>query len=64
VIAFLSGYMTLYPGDIISMGTALKASSGHGGAAVQNIDLSRPDTRVSVSIEGLGTLENSSLLVD
>lgn len=64
VIEFLSGYMTLYPGDIISMGTALKASAGSGGGAVQNINLSVSGTAVSVSIEGLGTLENTSLLVD
>lgn len=64
VVSFLSGYMTLLPGDIISMGTALKASGGGGGGAVQNINLSRPGTTVSVSIEALGTLENTSVLVD
>ena len=61
VIAFLSGYMTLLPGDIVSMGTALKASS-NGGSAVQNINLARSGTRVSVSIDRIGTLENTSLL--
>jgi 2-keto-4-pentenoate hydratase/2-oxohepta-3-ene-1,7-dioic acid hydratase in catechol pathway len=63
VIEFLSGYMTLLPGDIISMGTALKASS-NGGSAVQNINLAKSGTRVSVSIERIGTLENTSLLTD
>lgn len=63
VIEFLSGYMTLFAGDIISMGTALKASGG-GGGAVQNIDLTRPGTSVSVSIEAIGTLENTSRMVD
>jgi|SRR5579872_104608 len=62
VIAFLSGYMTLLPGDIISMGTALKASAGGGGGAVQNIKLEKPGTKVSISIERIGTLENTSLL--
>ena len=61
VIEFLSGYMTLLPGDIISMGTALKASS-NGGSAVQNINLAKSGTRVSVSRERIGTLENTSLL--
>jgi 2-keto-4-pentenoate hydratase/2-oxohepta-3-ene-1,7-dioic acid hydratase in catechol pathway len=62
VIAFLSRYMTLLPGDIISMGTALKASSD-GGSAVQNINLARSGTHVTVSIEHIGSLENTSLLV-
>lgn len=62
VIAFLTSYMTLLPGDIVSMGTALKASS-KGGGAVQNINLEKSGTKVSVSIERIGTLENTSLLV-
>jgi 2-keto-4-pentenoate hydratase/2-oxohepta-3-ene-1,7-dioic acid hydratase in catechol pathway len=62
VLSFLSGYMTLLPGDIISMGTALKAS-GSGAGAVQNINLAVPGTRVAVSIERIGTLENTSVLV-
>jgi len=61
VLSFLSRYMTLLPGDIISMGTALKASTGNG-RAVQNINLGQSNTRVSVSIEGIGTLENTSTL--
>jgi len=56
VIAFLTHYMTLLPGDIISMGTALKA--GGGGKAVQNIPLHEKGGPVTVSIEGIGTLEN------
>jgi 2-keto-4-pentenoate hydratase/2-oxohepta-3-ene-1,7-dioic acid hydratase in catechol pathway len=56
VIAFISRFMTLLPGDIISMGTALhKAPTG---SAVQNIDLNKLGGPVSVSIEGLGTLTN------
>lgn len=61
VISFLSGYMTLLPGDVISMGTALQASSS--GGAVQNIKLEKPGTKISISIERIGTLENTSLLV-
>jgi 2-keto-4-pentenoate hydratase/2-oxohepta-3-ene-1,7-dioic acid hydratase in catechol pathway len=54
VIEFASSYMTLFPGDVISMGTALKRSNG--GMAVQNLDLATLGGPVSVSIEGLGTL--------
>ena len=56
VIAFISRFMTLLPGDIISMGTALhKAPTG---GAVQNVDLNKLGGPVSVSIERLGTLTN------
>ena len=56
VIAFLSSYTTLLPGDIISMGTALKKSAK--GGAVQNVDLAKLGGPVSVSIEKIGTLLN------
>ena len=56
VVAFLSGYMTLLPGDIISMGTALNKAAR--GGAVQNIDLNKLGGPVSVTIEGIGTLTN------
>tara|TARA_R110002020_G_scaffold458434_1_gene675816 strand:+ start:8068 stop:9042 length:975 start_codon:yes stop_codon:yes gene_type:complete len=57
VLEFLSGYMTLEPGDIVSMGTAIKASAG--GGAVQNIDLQKLGGPVSVSIEKIGTLSSN-----
>jgi len=56
VIAFLSHYLTLWPGDIVSLGTALKKSAG--GSAVQNVNLNRFGGPIEVSIEGLGTLTN------
>jgi 2-keto-4-pentenoate hydratase/2-oxohepta-3-ene-1,7-dioic acid hydratase in catechol pathway len=56
VIAFISRFMTLLPGDIISMGTALQRAAT--GGAVQNVDLNKLGGPVSVSIEGLGTLTN------
>ena len=56
VLAFLSDYLTLWPGDIVSMGTALARSSG--GGAVQNIDLNKLGGPVTVSIERIGTLTN------
>jgi 2-keto-4-pentenoate hydratase/2-oxohepta-3-ene-1,7-dioic acid hydratase in catechol pathway len=55
VISFISGYITLEPGDIVSMGTALKAAAS-GGRAVQNVDLLRLGGPVSVTIEKIGTL--------
>ncbi len=56
-LAFISSYMTLSPGDVVSMGTALKKSAG--GGAVQNIDLNKLGGPVSVAIDGLGELTNS-----
>ena len=57
VIAFISEYMTLFPGDVISMGTALKRA-GEGGKAVQNVDLYKLGGPVSITIEGIGTLSS------
>jgi len=59
VIAFISSYMTLVPGDIISLGTALKASGAEGGGAVQNIDLNRLGGLVTVEIEQIGALTST-----
>jgi 2-keto-4-pentenoate hydratase/2-oxohepta-3-ene-1,7-dioic acid hydratase in catechol pathway len=56
VIEFLSSHLTLLPGDIVSMGTALKKSAQ--GGAVQNIDLNKLGGPVSVTIEKIGTLTN------
>jgi 2-keto-4-pentenoate hydratase/2-oxohepta-3-ene-1,7-dioic acid hydratase in catechol pathway len=56
VLAFLSHYLTLWPGDIVSLGTALKKSAG--GGAVQNVDLNRFGGPIEVSIDRLGTLVN------
>jgi 2-keto-4-pentenoate hydratase/2-oxohepta-3-ene-1,7-dioic acid hydratase in catechol pathway len=56
LLEFLSYYLTLLPGDIVSLGTALQKSA-HGGA-IQNVDLNRQGGPVSVSIEGIGTLTN------
>lgn len=57
VISYMSGYQTLEPGDIIAMGTALKASSS-GGGAVQNVNLTTLGGRIEVTISGIGTLSN------
>ncbi len=57
VLAFLSQFMTLLPGDVVSMGTALKRSAP-GTRAVQNIELDKLGGPISVSISGIGTLTN------
>jgi 2-keto-4-pentenoate hydratase/2-oxohepta-3-ene-1,7-dioic acid hydratase in catechol pathway len=57
VVSFVSGYQTLEPGDIIAMGTALKASAA-GGSAVQNVNLTQLGGRIEVTISGIGTLSN------
>jgi 2-keto-4-pentenoate hydratase/2-oxohepta-3-ene-1,7-dioic acid hydratase in catechol pathway len=57
VISYISGYQTLEAGDIIAMGTALKASAS-GGAAVQNVNLTTLGGRIEVIISGIGTLSN------
>lgn len=62
VLAFLSQFMTLLPGDVVSMGTALKRSAP-GSRAVQNVELNVLGGPVSVSISGIGTLENPVELV-
>jgi 2-keto-4-pentenoate hydratase/2-oxohepta-3-ene-1,7-dioic acid hydratase in catechol pathway len=56
VLAFLTGYMTLLPGDVVSLGTALQKSAT--GGAIQNVDLNRLGGPVSVAIERIGTLTN------
>jgi 2-keto-4-pentenoate hydratase/2-oxohepta-3-ene-1,7-dioic acid hydratase in catechol pathway len=57
VVSFMSGFQTLEPGDIIAMGTALKASAS-GGGAVQNVNLTTLGGRIEVTISGIGTLSN------
>jgi len=57
VISYMSEYQTLEPGDIIAMGTALKASAS-GGGAVQNVNLTTLGGRIEVTISGIGTLSN------
>ena len=61
VLAFLSQYMTLLPGDVVSMGTALKRSAP-GSRAVQNVELNKLGGPISVTISGIGTLENPVVL--
>ena len=57
VLAWLSRFMTLEAGDIVSLGTALSAA-GSAGGAIQNIDLNRLGGSVTITIEGVGTLRS------
>jgi 2-keto-4-pentenoate hydratase/2-oxohepta-3-ene-1,7-dioic acid hydratase in catechol pathway len=57
VVSYMSGYQTLEPGDIIAMGTALKASAT-GGGAVQNVNLTELGGPIEVTISCIGTLSN------
>ncbi|MXW92949.1 MAG: fumarylacetoacetate hydrolase family protein [Rhodospirillaceae bacterium] len=57
VLAFVSRFMTLEAGDMISMGTAFRAAKT-GGRPLHAADLSRFDGPVEVAISGLGRLSN------
>lgn len=57
VIAFVSSYQSLYPGDVLALGTALQADSAQGGA-IQNIDLNKLGGPIGVTISGIGSLSN------
>jgi 2,4-diketo-3-deoxy-L-fuconate hydrolase len=56
VIAFISRFQTLEPGDVISFGTAFKA--GEGRKSIHTANLAKTAGPVEVSIAGLGTLSN------
>jgi 2-keto-4-pentenoate hydratase/2-oxohepta-3-ene-1,7-dioic acid hydratase in catechol pathway len=55
VLAFLSRFQTLEPGDVVSMGTAFRAKPG-AQRTIHSADLQRVEGPVSVTISGLGTL--------
>jgi 2-keto-4-pentenoate hydratase/2-oxohepta-3-ene-1,7-dioic acid hydratase in catechol pathway len=57
VMAWVSRFMTLEPGDMISLGTAFRAAKT-GGRPLHAGDLSRLDGPVDVTIRGIGTLSN------
>jgi 2-keto-4-pentenoate hydratase/2-oxohepta-3-ene-1,7-dioic acid hydratase in catechol pathway len=57
VLAFISRFQTLEPGDIISMGTAFRPAAG-ATRSLHTGDLQRFDGPLEVSITGLGTLSN------
>ncbi len=55
VLAFLSRFQTLEPGDIISMGTAFRPQAGTQ-RSIHTADLQRVDGPMTVEITGLGSL--------
>lgn len=57
VLAFISRFQTLEPGDIISMGTAFRPAAG-AARSLHTGDLQRFDGPMDVTITGLGTLRN------
>jgi 2-keto-4-pentenoate hydratase/2-oxohepta-3-ene-1,7-dioic acid hydratase in catechol pathway len=57
VLAWASRFFTLEPGDIVSMGTAFRASAT-STRSLHLADLQRLDGPVEISITGLGTLSN------
>jgi 2-keto-4-pentenoate hydratase/2-oxohepta-3-ene-1,7-dioic acid hydratase in catechol pathway len=57
VLAYISRYHTLEPGDVIAMGTAFRPSA-QSRRSLHTGDLSRMDGPVEVTITGLGTLRN------
>ncbi len=66
-IAHITRNMTLLPGDIISMGTALGLKEDDPGApeipSITKVNLVGFDGSVSVAIEGLGKLANPILTI-
>ena len=57
VISFLSYFLTLHPGDVISLGTAFKPSPGRK-RSIHHANLQVVPGPVQISIDGLGTQEN------
>jgi 2,4-didehydro-3-deoxy-L-rhamnonate hydrolase len=55
ILAFLSRFQTLEPGDVISMGTAFRQQPG-AQRSIHGADLQRVEGPVTVEISGLGTL--------
>ena len=57
VIAYISRYLTLEPGDIVSMGTAFRAG-GEARKPLHAANFARLDGPCDISISRLGTLSN------
>ena len=60
IISFISQFHTLYPGDIISCGTAFKPSAGR--KSIHHANFQSVAGPVEVSIDGLGTLVNPIII--
>jgi 2-keto-4-pentenoate hydratase/2-oxohepta-3-ene-1,7-dioic acid hydratase in catechol pathway len=62
VLSYISQYLTLEAGDVVSLGTAFKPSPGR--KSIHQANFQQVDGPVEVSIEGLGTLENPVIIED
>jgi 2-keto-4-pentenoate hydratase/2-oxohepta-3-ene-1,7-dioic acid hydratase in catechol pathway len=58
VIAHLSHYMTLEPGDVVHFGTAFRPADPDRFPTIRHLDLSQLEGTLSVEIDGLGRLDN------
>lgn len=62
VVSFISQFLTLDPGDVISFGTAFRP--GATRRSIHHANLQRTPGPVEISIEGLGTLTNPVIVED
>lgn len=62
LISYISQYLTLEPGDVISCGTAFKPATGR--RSIHHANFQHTPGPVEVSISGLGTLSNPVVLED
>jgi 2-keto-4-pentenoate hydratase/2-oxohepta-3-ene-1,7-dioic acid hydratase in catechol pathway len=62
VLSFISQFHTLYPGDVVSCGTAFKPSANR--KSIHNANFQQVPGPVSVTIEGLGYQENTVVVED
>ena len=62
VISFISQFLTLEPGDVISLGTAFKP--GARRKSIHHANLQYTPGPIQISIEGLGTLSNPVVVED
>jgi 2-keto-4-pentenoate hydratase/2-oxohepta-3-ene-1,7-dioic acid hydratase in catechol pathway len=53
IISFISQFQTLYPGDVVSCGTAFKPSATR--KSIHHANLQCVDGPIEITIDGLGT---------
>jgi 2-keto-4-pentenoate hydratase/2-oxohepta-3-ene-1,7-dioic acid hydratase in catechol pathway len=62
IISFLSNFLTLDPGDVVSMGTAFKP--GSTSKSIHHTDLQKVPGPIEICIEGLGTQVTPVTLIE
>jgi 2-keto-4-pentenoate hydratase/2-oxohepta-3-ene-1,7-dioic acid hydratase in catechol pathway len=62
IISFISHFQTLYPGDVISLGTAFKPSTNR--KSIHHANFQTVPGPVEVDIDGLGTQHNPVIVED